>query len=207
MQGAVSGVAALLGQIVTALKFISTQASGSDAFAVTTNGARVHFGAGATDYASSDGTTVAFAGPTSSTSVTSTGKVQAGTQVQAGTYVEIGTLLYLDSSGGPRIILDATAPTITSGFGTTPAIISNGTIAMRITIGSGGTDSVGVLALPAAARGWNCFAQDLTNPNSFVTAQTASTTTSASFQNYSRTTGAPIAWTAGDVLSIIAIAY
>lgn len=38
-------------------------ASGSNALAVATNGARVDFGAGASDYASSDGTTVSFAGP------------------------------------------------------------------------------------------------------------------------------------------------
>ena len=39
-----------------------TVASGSNAFAVGTNGARVDFGTGASDYASSDGTTVTFAG-------------------------------------------------------------------------------------------------------------------------------------------------
>jgi len=37
--------------------------SGTNAFGVGTNGARVDFGAGANDYASSDGTTVTFAGP------------------------------------------------------------------------------------------------------------------------------------------------
>lgn len=41
----------------------STATSGSNAYAVNTSGARVDFGAGANDYASSDGTTVTFAGP------------------------------------------------------------------------------------------------------------------------------------------------
>lgn len=40
-------------------------ASGAKAFEVTTNGARVDFGAGTSDYASSNGTTVTFAGPLS----------------------------------------------------------------------------------------------------------------------------------------------
>lgn len=43
----------------------STTGSGANAFAVATNGARVDFGSGAADYASSDGTTVNFAGPLS----------------------------------------------------------------------------------------------------------------------------------------------
>jgi hypothetical protein len=53
----------------TAPAFSSTAASGSNAFGVTTNGARVDFGAGANDYASSDGTTVTFAGPISTTTI------------------------------------------------------------------------------------------------------------------------------------------
>lgn len=43
--------------------FVSSTDSGSNAFAVNTNGARIDFGAGADDYASSDGTTITFAGP------------------------------------------------------------------------------------------------------------------------------------------------
>lgn len=46
--------------------FSSSIASGSNAFGALTNGARIDFGAGATDYASSNGTTVTFAGPTGS---------------------------------------------------------------------------------------------------------------------------------------------
>ncbi len=51
------------GAISTPYKFNSSIASGSDAFGVTTNGARWHVGAGASDYFSSDGTTISFAGP------------------------------------------------------------------------------------------------------------------------------------------------
>lgn len=48
----------------------SAAASGSNAFQATVNGARIDYGAGASDYASSDGTTVTFAGP-----VAVTGKI------------------------------------------------------------------------------------------------------------------------------------
>jgi hypothetical protein len=61
--GLVSGIQSLLGQVVTALRFTSTAATGVDAFSATTNGARFHIGAGTTDYLSSDGTTISSAAP------------------------------------------------------------------------------------------------------------------------------------------------
>lgn len=48
--------------------YTSTIGSGSNAFAVGTNGARIDHGAGASDYSSSDGTTVTYAGPLASAS-------------------------------------------------------------------------------------------------------------------------------------------
>lgn len=63
LQSAASIVASLAGQTITALKFVSSQVSGSNAFEVSTTGARVKFGPGTTDYAESDGATrVTFAG-------------------------------------------------------------------------------------------------------------------------------------------------
>lgn len=44
-------------------RLASNAAAGSDGFAATVNGERFHFGSGTTDYATSDGTTVTFAGP------------------------------------------------------------------------------------------------------------------------------------------------
>ncbi len=60
VQSVTSTIAQFVGQDVVAKSYTSSQASGSDAFAVQTNGARVHFGTGATDFASSDGTWVGF---------------------------------------------------------------------------------------------------------------------------------------------------
>lgn len=96
-----------------------------------------------------------------------------------------------------------TAPTISSGFGTTPSVsANNGTIAFRINVGTGGTASSGVIGLPTATTGWNCNVDDITTPASYVTDQTASTTTTATVQNYSRTTGLATAWTASDILAV-----
>lgn len=54
---------------MSATDYSATVASGANAYGVTTNGARIDFGAGASDYASSDGTTVTFAGPVASTNL------------------------------------------------------------------------------------------------------------------------------------------
>jgi hypothetical protein len=55
---------------LSGLTVTGVAASGSNALAVSTNGARTDFGAGASDYASSDGTTVTFAGPVTTTGLT-----------------------------------------------------------------------------------------------------------------------------------------
>lgn len=51
----------------TADNFVGTGALGGNVFAVQNNSGRIDFGAGANDYASSNGTTVTFAGPVATT--------------------------------------------------------------------------------------------------------------------------------------------
>lgn len=120
----------------------------------------------------------------------------------------VGPSYALGNTGGGPLFMSFTAPTISSGFGTSPSIVAyNGTAAFTINVGIGGAASTGVIGLPAATTGWAVTVQNLTNPDSFVTAQTATTTTTASLKNYSRTTGLAIAWTASDVLLVKAMAY
>jgi len=104
---------------------------------------------------------------------------------------------------------DGSSPTISSGFGTTPSVSgSNGTVAFEITVGSGGVASSGVIGLPTAITGWNCFATDITTETAtaFVTKQTASSTTTATLTNYT-TAGVTGAWTAGDKIRVSCFAY
>lgn len=75
-------LADLVGQDIVAKSITLSQASGSDAVAIQTNGARVHFGGGAADYASSDGTTVTFAGPLASAGLISSA-VASGSNAMA----------------------------------------------------------------------------------------------------------------------------
>lgn len=118
-------------------------------------------------------------------------------------------ILELDSSaGGTPLFASSATPTISSGFGTSPSVTaSNGSIAFRIDVGTGGLASTGVIGLPTASTGWNCYLADITTPASYITDQTASTTTTASVTNYSRTTGLETAWTASDILAVSCFGY
>lgn len=100
----VNGVAALTLSttgMTTALTYTSTIASGSNAFAVATNGARIDFGAGASDYASSDGTTVTFAAT-----------VSAFQYINAISWIKADT--FLAASSVNLTVSAATAPTATN---------------------------------------------------------------------------------------------
>ena len=96
------------------------------------------------------------------------------------------------------------ALTISSGFGT-GASVSAGTssVFFKVNVGTGGVASSGVIGFTTAApNGWACEVADTTTPATNNTAQTASTTNSVTFTNYSRTTGLAAAWPASDVLTV-----
>ncbi len=101
-------------------------------------------------------------------------------------------------------------PAISSGFGTSPAIVgSNGTCSFQVNVGTGGTANSGVIGLtPAAPNGWTCQATDITTNSTtvFVTKQTASTTSSCTVGNFNDIAAAA-AWTASDKLQVIATPY
>jgi hypothetical protein len=112
-------------------------------------------------------------------------------------------------NGPNNLLLSPTAPTISSGFGTRPSIISsNGTAAFQINIGTGGAATSGVIGLPKAAHGWWCKFDDVTTQSStaFVTKQIASSTTSATIANFN-TSGAQAAWASGDLLNGGCVAF
>jgi len=111
-----------------------------------------------------------------------------------------GNVNYLLSLSQAGVLLQsATAPTTSSGFGTSPSILSgNGTATFRVNVGTGGSATAGVLAMPTAATGWNCQVTDFTT--NIVTRETASTTTTV-------TVTAASAWTASDTLVFNCAAY
>lgn len=111
---------------------------------------------------------------------------------------------------GAKVIAAGVTPTV-SGFGTGASVTnSNGTAAFTINVGTGGSASTGTVTFSSVSptpTGWVCNAQDVTTPASFVTSQTGGTASTATFTNYSRTTGLAIAWTASDVLRVHCTGY
>ena len=110
------------------------------------------------------------------------------------------------------LLVSQTAPTISSGFGGTPSIASvNGTAAFTVNVGTGGATSSGVIGLPAATTGWNCWVRNLTaqaaNRADQDTRQTVSSTTTATLQNQTVSTGAALVWAASDILRVSCFAY
>ena len=107
------------------------------------------------------------------------------------------------------ILASGTAPTVASGFGTSPSIsAANGSAVFTLTIGTSTTGvQTGTLTMPAATTGWACACQNVTNPDSFIVSQTGGSTTTITLKNYDRTTGLAADFTASDVIRILAFAY
>jgi hypothetical protein len=109
---------------------------------------------------------------------------------------------------GPQSILSGgAAPTIASGFGTSPSVArQNGTWAFRINVGTGGSATGGVITMPVnVINAWNCYVQNVTahaGNRADDTVETATSNTTVTVQNQTKSTGAAVAWTAGDVIAL-----
>lgn len=114
----------------------------------------------------------------------------------------LGREVYMATAGTGRTF-SATAPTISSGFGTSPSVTVGGAVAFRVNVGTGGSATNGVIGLPTALNGWNCTCADLTTQSStvFLCKQTASSTTTATIGNFDAA-GAAAAWVASDILAV-----
>ncbi len=129
----VDGGLTVLGNVGTGGTVSSSVASGTNAFGVLTNGGRVDFGAGASDYASSNGTTVAFAGPISATNVAGT---QSGTNTGDITLASVGS-----SPAAAGASLTNQVLTLQPADGSNPGVVTTG----AQTIGGAKTFSGGVV--------------------------------------------------------------
>ena len=116
---------------------------------------------------------------------------------------------YLSLNG--KMIMSATAPTITSGFGTSPSIsFSNGTATVIITIGTGGTAYNGTLTFPAAPNGWSCIPSQYGNSlvNGTVTLQSyIPSKTNVELDNLALATATLTAWGAGTNIMLHCLPY
>lgn len=103
------------------------------------------------------------------------------------------------------------APTLSSGFGTSPVFAGRGT-SFQVNVGTGGVASSGIIAMNATAnQGWTCDVFNITalaaNRADQRTVQTTGGTTTVTVQNQTISTGAALAWTASDVLRLTCAGY
>ncbi|MDB5483043.1 MAG: 1-(5-phosphoribosyl)-5-((5-phosphoribosylamino) methylideneamino) imidazole-4-carboxamide isomerase [Caulobacteraceae bacterium] len=98
---------------------------------------------------------------------------------------------------------NAASPAVTAGGGLGTATVTNaaGTASGLITAGTTAAGTFVMTFINAASHGYACTLNDITSNASFTIGQTAFTTTSATFQPYSRTTGATAALTTGDTIT------
>jgi hypothetical protein len=117
----------------------------------------------------------------------------------------------LNAAGGlgfASLAISGTAPTIASGFCTSPAVsASNGTAAFAITIGTGCAASTGTVTMPAATTGWACHIVNVTTPATNNPKQTGGTTTTVTVTNYAMTTGVAANFTASESLRFHCTGY
>lgn len=126
--------------------------------------------------------------------------------------INSGTL-YLMNGGSGSGVISTTAPTVTSA-GTSPAMAgANGTATFRVNVGTGGTATTIVMAMPAGiTNGWNCDGSNLTaaaanrNPTG-VLLQQASTNTSVTMQYQTVGTGVALAFAISDIVKITCMAF
>ena len=107
---------------------------------------------------------------------------------------------FADSGG--HLLISSTAPTIDSGFGTSPILTAANTAAFQVNVGTGGTATNGTINLPAAPNNWACGAVDMTNVTISDTVAVPVLSTQIILINYHRTTGVLAPWTAGDVIVV-----
>ena len=183
-----------------------TQTSGNqpNAVYITTNGGTASLGV---DLSGNSTLATSVSGATQSYATTGTGPHQffVGATL-AGRILSSGIDTAKSYQVNGDTILNAAAPTISSGFGTSPVLTAPaGSTAFRIVVGSGGTASTGVISMGATAtNNWVCEATDVsqTTATIFATKQLGQNQTQVTLNNYSAATGAAAAWGAGDVLLV-----
>jgi hypothetical protein len=109
------------------------------------------------------------------------------------------------------MLCNSTAPTIASGFGASAVIAnSNGSCTFQINVGATSVASSGVIALPAAKTGWNCFAMPATASMPQVSATMLvgpTSTTSVTIANFTDDSGANLNWVNNEVLAVSCAGY
>jgi hypothetical protein len=132
-----------------------------------------------------------------------------------GGLVTIGTLAVNTTSNligavslNSKLLYSPTAPTISSGFGTSVITAANGTAAFAVTINTGTGVSSGVISFPIAATGWIVRGSLIrAGVFTFNLVQSASTQNTATLTLVDTTTGIAANFASGDNLLCSATAW
>lgn len=108
-----------------------------------------------------------------------------------------------------KVLFNATAPTIASGFGTSPSVVSsNGTATFKINVGTGGAASSGIVTMPTATTGWNCVVTPAAAPQAAAEMfSVATSVTSITITNYTASTGVALAWPASTIIAVNCVGF
>lgn len=166
---------------------------------------------------------ISFVVPSTGSSVTGTLHIQAAIngggysdvaefQSSGGSFFNATYVTALFSASSFHFFYNNNAPTISSGFNATSPSISanNGTAAFIINTGTGTAANSGVIGMPGANAGWNCYFNNITASaanRGANTVQTASSTNSVTVQEQTNSTGAAVNFTAGDLIQASCWAY
>ena len=134
--------------------------------------------------------------------------VSSGGSVNSAFYNITGTSSMITQGG---FIMVAAKPSVGgTGLGTSPTQpAASSSLGGSFVVGTSPANATFTLTFASGAHNfWTCMLQDITNNASFIIGQTALTsTTVATFQAYSRTTGLAAALTAGDTVVYQCAAY
>lgn len=112
---------------------------------------------------------------------------------------------------GNAMLCNSTPPTIASGFGASAVVAaSNGSCTFQVNVGATSVTSTGVLTMPSAKTGWNCFPLPVSSalPQTSATMVTISTSVSSvTVSNFTDDTGAALNWGNNEVIAFTCSGY
>lgn len=112
-----------LGTLTSGGSLTSLSGSGTNAVSIGTNGARIDFGGGTSDYASSDGTTVTFAGPIHSAATQTVGSITLAAGTGTATVISGAKCVCTDTTANVSVKCAVSGTTLTA-TGTTTDVIA-----------------------------------------------------------------------------------
>jgi len=136
------------------------------------------------------------------------GTIGAQSNVSTGGFVDLYYSTLRSGTAGNPVTFSTTAPTIASGFCTSPSIaFANGTAAFVINVGSACATFQGTITMPAAVNGWSCMLHENTFYTNALLHIEGMTTTSILIQKKLVSTGGAVNFVSGWQIFVNCVGY